>query len=201
MSVSLQKGQRVNLTKEHPGLKKVVVGLGWDAAERTKKKGILSSLHNTEGASIDCDASAILLKGGKICDSDDVVYYGNLSHESKSVRHLGDNLTGNGDGDDEQIRINLAKVPAEYDKVAIVVNIYKCKERHQDFGVIKNAFIRVVDEKSGEELCKYSLSENYSGMTAMIFGELYRDGNEWKFAASGQGTKDTSIKQLCRHFM
>ena len=173
MSISLKKGQKVSLTKESAGLSNVLVGLGWDAAE-TEKKGFFASLLGSGSADIDCDATAILLKDGKFCDKSDVVYFGNLQHKSGTVRHMGDNLTGDGDGDDEQILIELSKVPAEYDRIVIVVNIYDCIKRKQEFGMIKNAFIRIVDGKTNRELCKYNLSENYSGMTAMIFGEIYR---------------------------
>ena len=197
MSISLKKGQKVSLTKESAGLSNVLVGLGWDAVE--SKKGFLASLFGTQAADIDCDATAILLKDGKFCDKNDVVYFGNLEHKSGTVRHMGDNLTGDGEGDDEQILIDLSKVPAEYDRIVIVVNIYDCIKRKQEFGMIKNAFIRIVDGKTNREMCKYDLSEDYSGMTAMIFGEIYRHNGEWKFNAIGQGTKDTSISELCRH--
>ena len=187
MSISLKKGQKVSLTKESAGLSNVLVGLGWDAAE-SEKKGFFASLLGSGSADIDCDATAILLKGGKFCDKSDVVYFGNLQHKSGTVRHMGDNLTGDGDGDDEQILIELSKVPAEYDRIVIVVNIYDCIKRKQEFG------------KTNRELCKYNLSENYSGMTAMIFGEIYRHNGEWKFNAIGQGTTDTNIGELCRHY-
>lgn len=198
MSISLKKGQKVSLTKESAGLSNVLVGLGWDAVE--SKKGFLASLFGTQAADIDCDETAILLKDGKFCDKNDVVYFGNLEHKSGTVRHMGDNLTGDGEGDDEQILIDLSKVPAEYDRIVIVVNIYDCIKRKQEFGMIKNAFIRIVDGKTNREMCKYDLSEDYSGMTAMIFGEIYRHNGEWKFNAIGQGTKDTSISELCRHY-
>ena len=198
MSISLKKGQKVSLTKESAGLSNVLVGLGWDAVE--SKKGFLALLFGTQAADIDCDATAILLKDGKFCDKNDVVYFGNLEHKSGTVRHMGDNLTGDGEGDDEQILIDLSKVPAEYDRIVIVVNIYDCIKRKQEFGMIKNAFIRIFDGKTNREMCKYDLSEDYSGMTAMIFGEIYRHNGEWKFNAIGQGTKDTSISELCRHY-
>lgn len=199
MSISLKKGQKVSLTKESAGLSNVLVGLGWDAVE-TIKKGFFASLFGKGSADIDCDATAILLKNGKFCDKSDVVYFGNLQHKSGTVRHMGDNLTGDGDGDDEQILIDLSKVPAEYDRIVIVVNIYDCIRRKQEFGMIKNAFIRIIDGKTNRELCKYNLSENYLGMTAMIFGEIYRHEGEWKFNAIGQGTTDTNIGELCRHY-
>lgn len=197
MSVSLQKGQKVSLTKENAGLKTVMAGLGWDEAE--KKKGFFASLVSSS-ESIDCDASAFLLKGGKLSDNTDIVYFGNLKHKTSAVTHLGDNLTGAGDGDDEQILIDLDRLPAEYDRIVIVVNIYKARERAQHFGMIKNAFIRIVDASNNRELCKYNLTDNYSGSTAMIFGEIYRHGSEWKFGAMGQGTSDLSISDLAKRY-
>ena len=131
----------------------------------------------------------------------DVVYYGNLTHRSGAVRHCGDNLTGAGDGDDEQIIVELAKVPAEYDKIVFTVNIYQAYQRKQNFGMIRNAFIRVVDADSGKELCKYNLSENYDGKTAMIFGEVYRYNGEWKFGAIGEPTNDPSINETVQRYI
>ena len=195
MSISLQKGQKVSLTKENAGLSQLLVGLGWDAAEQ--KRGFFGL---KKSADIDCDATAILLKDGKFRDNSDVVYFGNLSHKSGAVTHLGDNLTGEGEGDDEQIIIDLAKVPKEYDKIMIVVNIYSAVQRKQHFGMIHNAFIRIVDGKTNKELFKYGLTEEYPGMLAMIFGEIYRHNGEWKFGAIGQGTKDTCISELCQRY-
>ena len=197
MSISLQKGQKVSLTKESAGLSKVIVGLGWDAAEQSR--GFFGFLKSAPD--IDCDATAIMLKDGKFTAKDDVVYFGNLSHKSGTVNHMGDNLTGEGEGDDEQIVIDLSRVPSEYDKIVIVVNIYSAQARKQHFGMIENAFIRIVDAKSNRELCKYNLTDNYSGMTAMIFGEIYRHNSEWKFGAIGQGTKDGSIGDICRRYL
>ncbi len=194
MSVNLQKGQKVDLTKGNSGLKTLVVGLGWDEAPR---KFSLFTKHED----IDCDASALLLKNGKLTGNVDVVYYGNLTHRSGAVRHCGDNLTGAGDGDDEQIIVELAKVPAEYDKIVFTVNIYQAYQRKQNFGMIRNAFIRVVDADSGKELCKYNLSENYDGKTAMIFGEVYRYNGEWKFGAIGEPTNDPSINETVQRYI
>ena len=149
---------------------------------------------------VDCDASAFLCKNGSLKSIDDVVYFGNLKHFSGTVCHMGDNLTGEGDGDDEQIFVDLDKVPFEYNKIVFVVNIYKAKERKQDFGMIKNAFIRICDAETGHEICKYNLSENYSGMTAMIFGELYRHNCKWKFNAIGLATNDNDIGSLAQRF-
>lgn len=195
MSVSLTKGQKVSLTKEQAGLSRVVVGLGWDEA-KPAKRGIFAP----KPQPIDCDASAIMLQNGKLVYKQDLVYFGNLRHPSGTVMHMGDNLTGAGDGDDEQIVVDLSSVPAEYDKIVIVVNIYQAVNRKQHFGMIQNAFIRIVDEKSGRELCKYNLSDDYSGMTAMIFGEIYRYGDEWKFNAIGQGTTDPGLGELANRY-
>ena len=206
MSVSLQKGQKVNLSKDNAGLAKVIVGLGWDEAKPSGGGGggFFATLFGggaaTTHQAIDCDASAIMLKNGKFVDRTDLVYFGNLKHKSGTVNHMGDNLTGEGEGDDEQIVIDLSRVPAEYDKIVIVVNIYQAVQRKQHFGLIKNAFIRLVDARNNKEMCKYNLTENYSGMTAMIFGEIYRHNGEWKFNAMGNGTTDPGIGELCRRF-
>lgn len=197
MSVNLQKGQRVDLRKTSGtgSLKQVMVGLGWDEVQ--KRHGLFG-FGRTED--IDCDASAFLLQGGRIVSRDDIVYFGNLTHNSGTVRHQGDNLTGEGDGDDEQIFVDLARLPAKYDKIVFVVNIYQANQRRQHFGMIQNAFIRICDADTGSELCKYNLSENYSGMTAMVFGELYRYGNDWKFNAIGQPTTDNDISSLAHRY-
>lgn len=194
MAVNLQKGQKVSLSKEKPGLSKIVVGLGWDEAPR--KKGFFG----TKPADIDCDAFVLMLKGDKLTDAKDIVYFGNLSHKSGSVTHTGDNLTGAGEGDDEQIIIELNRVPAEYDKIIVAVNIYQADKRKQDFGMIQNAFIRVVDARNNEEMCRYNLTEEYGGMTAMLFGELYRYNDEWKFGAVGMGTKDIGINEFAKRY-
>ena len=142
MSVKLQKGQKVSLSKENAGLSRVIVGLGWDEVERKR------SFFAPKPQDIDCDAFAIMLKNGKLVDNKDIVYFGNLSHYTNSVNHMGDNLTGEGDGDDEQIVIDLNSVPEEYDKIVLAVNIYKAYDRRQNFGLIKNAFIRLVDARN-----------------------------------------------------
>lgn len=201
MSVSLQKGQKVNLSKESAGLSKVVVGLGWDEAEQAGGGGFLSALFGGKKQDIDCDASALLLKNGKLAGTDDLVYFGNLKHKSGTVKHMGDNLTGAGEGDDEQIVVDLAHVPAEYDRIVIVVNIYQAVKRNQHFGMIKNAFIRLVDDRNNKEICRYNLTESYPGMTAMIFGEIYRHSGEWKFSAIGQGTKDPGLGELAKRYV
>ncbi len=201
MSISLQKGQKVSLTKENSSLNKVVIGLGWDQAKPSGGGGLLKSVFASKPADIDCDASALMLKNGKLSDNRDIIYFGNLRHYSGSVIHMGDNLTGAGDGDDEQIVIELANVPAEYDKIVFVVNIYQAVKRNQNFGMIENAFIRIVDSGTNKELCIYNLSENYNGMTAMIFGEVYRNNGEWKFNAIGQATTDPGLPELTKRFV
>ena len=194
MSISLKKGQKVSLSKEKQGLSKVIVGLGWDEVKR--KGGFFAP----KPQAIDCDASAFLLTNGKLLGVDDIVYFGNLRHKSGTVQHMGDNLTGAGDGDDEQIVVELDRVPAEYDRIVLVVNIYQADKRKQHFGMIQNAFIRIVDARNNQELCKYNLSDNYDGMTAMIFGEVYRHNGEWKFNAIGSGTQDVQLGQLANRF-
>ena len=196
MSISLQKGQKVSLSKEAAGLSTLIVGLGWDEVEQASR-----GFFAPKPQPIDCVAFAVLLKNGKITDKRDIVYFGNLTHFSKSVKHMGDNLTGAGEGDDEQIVIDLNTVPADYDRIVIAVNIYDCVNRKQHFGMIRNAFIRLVDARNNKEMCIYNLTENYSGMTAMIFGEVYRYNGEWKFSAMGQGTNDTSIGTFVNRYI
>ena len=193
MSVSLQKGQKISLSKEKAGLSSVIIGLGWDEAS--------ANLNSKNRVSIDCDASALLLKNGRLTDQKDIVYFANLYHASGTVEHMGDNVTGAGDGDDEQIYVDLDRVPAEYDKIVLVVNIFNAVHKQQHFGMIQNAFIRIVDEKTKQELCKYNLSDDYTGMTAMIFGEVYRYNGEWKFNAVGMGTTDDGLKELTKRYM
>ena len=195
MSVNLQKGQKVSLSKVRAGLSRLMVGLGWDEVAQ-KRKG----LFGPKSQAIDCDAFALLLCNGKLVRKEDVVYFGNLRHISDSVMHMGDNLTGAGDGDDEQIVIDLDRVPAEYDRIVLAVNIYQANQRQQHFGMIRNAFIRLVDGRDNSELCIYNLTENYSGQTAMLFGEVYRYNGEWKFNAVGQGTTDNSISEFARRY-
>lgn len=192
MSVNLQKGQKVNLSKDNAGLSKIMVGLGWDEAQGVS----FGPVHT----SIDCDASAIMLRGGRFTRKEDLIYYGNLNHYSGSVVHMGDNLTGAGDGDDEQICVDLNGVPQDVDRIVFVVNIFAARERMQHFGMIQNAFIRLVNADNNNELYRYNLSENYSGLTAMIFGEVYRHNGEWKFSALGQGTNDMSITEVSQRY-
>ncbi|GAA4840966.1 TerD family protein [Kitasatospora terrestris] len=175
MGVTLAKGGNVSLTKEAPGLTSVIVGLGWD-------------VRATSGAAFDLDASALLCDGsGRVLSDQHFVFYNNLRSPEGSVEHSGDNLTGGGDGDDEQIRVDLAAVPPTVAKVVFPVSIYDADQRRQSFGQVRNAFIRVVNEADGSEVARYDLSEDASTETAMVFGELYRYGTEWKFRAIGQG--------------
>jgi stress response protein SCP2 len=202
MAINLQKGQKISLSKDNMGnatnLRRAVVGLGWDAV---RKGGGLFGFGTQQVEDIDCDASALMLKGGRLASEQDVVFYGNLHHRSGAVNHMGDNLTGDGDGDDEQITIDLDRVPAEYDRIVIVVNIYRAEAKKQDFGLIRNAFMRICDANTGRELVRYNLSENYAGKTAMIFGELYRHNGDWKMNAVGQGTADGSLSELMKRYV
>ncbi len=199
MAVNLKKGQKISLVKaDGKKLTNLMVGLGWDAAAEPSG-GFFKKLFSGK-KDIDCDASVFLCRDGKLTNVNDIVYFGNLTHKSGAVEHMGDNLTGDGEGDDEEILVNLDKLPAEYDKLVFVVNIYKGVERKQHFGMIANAFIRIVDKDTGEELCRFNLSDDYNGMLAMITGEVYRRGNEWKFNAIGSGTKDPGLTELSRRF-
>ena len=196
MSVKLQKGQKVSLSKDNAGLSRIIVGLGWDEVQQ-QSRGFFAP----KPQPIDCDAFALLLQNGKLLDTRDVVYFGNLTHMSGAVKHMGDNLTGAGDGDDEQIMIDLNAVPAQYDRIVLAVNIYQAQKKNQHFGMIQNAFIRLVDARNNNEMCIYNLTENYSGQTAMLFGEVYRHNGEWKFNAVGQGTTDGSIGDFAKRYM
>ena len=198
MTISLKKGQKINLSKEKNGLSKIMVGLGWDA--EPQGQGCLFALFSSQN--IDCDASAFLLKDGKLLnENQDIVYFGRKKHKSGAVCHSGDNLTGAGKGDDEVINVDLKTVPSDYNGIVFTVNIFSAHERKQHFGMIKNAYIRIVDLSSKVEICKYNLSENYDKMTAMIAGELTKEGNEWHFNAIGEATQDNSIGDLKRRFM
>ena len=188
MPVSLQKGQKVSLTKGNPGLKKVVVGLGWDVNQFDT------------GGDFDLDAAAFLLTdSGKVSRQEDFIYFGNLTHPSGSVQHMGDNLTGAGEGDDEQIRVDLSKVPEHITKIAFTVTIYEPEQRRQNFGQINNAFIRIYNEDTGEEMLRYDLGEDFSIETAAVFGEVYKNGSEWKFNAIGSGYQG-GLAALCANY-
>lgn len=199
MAISLQKGQRIDLTKD-TGLTNALIGLGWDPVEQ-KKGGLLSGLFGGGGgANIDCDASVIMLENDKFSRKKDLIYFGNLQSTCKSVKHTGDNVTGEGEGDDEQVMVNLNKVPAHINKLVFVVNIYDCVSRKQDFGMIQNAFIRVVNQTDGKELIRFNLTDDYAGKTSLIVAEIYRSEDEWKFAAIGNGTNDASLSELVKSF-
>lgn len=183
-TVSLEKGARVDLTKSHAGLKMACVGLGWDVA-------------TAGNATFDLDGFAISLKGGKFTAKEDITFFGNLT--GRGVKHSGDNLTGVGDGDDETIIVDLANVPADVDQILMAVNIYQADSKKQNFGQVNNAFIRVYDGDSKEELAKYDLSENYSAFNAVVMGKLYRHEGEWKFQAIGEG-KNGDINAIAQSY-
>jgi stress response protein SCP2 len=202
VAISLQKGQRIDLTKSNPGLTKVMIGLGWDPVSQSSGKGLLGGLFGgSSAANVDCDASVIMLKNDKFADKKDLIYFGNLKSNCKSVIHSGDNLTGDGDGDDEQVQVELTQIPQDVNKLVFVVNIYDCTRRKQDFGMIQNAFIRVVNQQNNQELVRFNLTDNYSGQTTLITGELYRHGTEWKFAAIGEGTTDPGLQQIVQRYI
>jgi tellurium resistance protein TerD len=175
MGVSLSKGGNVSLSKEAPGLTAVTVGLGWD-------------VRTTTGADFDLDASALGVNAtGKIVSDQHFIFYNNLKSPDGTIEHTGDNLTGEGEGDDEQIKINLAGLPADVDKIVFPVSIHDADARGQNFGQVRNAFIRVVNQNGDAEIARYDLTEDASTETAMVFGEIYRSGADWKFRAVGQG--------------
>lgn len=195
MSINLKKGQKIDLKKSNPGLSEIRVGLGWDPINQGG--GFLKSLFGSQNADIDCDASVFLL------DSDsnpiDLIYFGNLRIKNDSIIHTGDNLTGDGDGDDEVILVDLERIPERVDKLLFVVNIYDCIRRKQHFGMIQNAYIRMVDVKGRTEIARYNLSDDYSSKTALIVGLIYRHGGTWKFSAIGEGTNDTGLSDMKRN--
>lgn len=188
MPVSLQKGQKVSLTKGNPGLSRVVVGLGWDVNQ-----------FDTGGA-FDLDTAAFLLTdSGRVSRQEDFVFFGNLNHPSGCAQHMGDNLTGAGDGDDEQIKINLSMVPENISKIAFTVTVYEAEARRQNFGQVSNAFIRIYNEENGGEILRYDLGEDFSIETAAVFGELYKNNHEWKFNAMGSGYQG-GLPALCASY-
>ena len=188
MPICLKKGEKVSLTKDNPGLKNVLVGLGWDV-----------NAFDT-GGSFDLDASAFLLTdSGKVSAQEDFVFYGNKEHKSGGVVYMGDNRTGAGDGDDEQIKLDLSKIPQAITRIVFTVTIYEAEARRQNFGQVSNAFIRLVDESAGKEIVRYDLGEDFSIETAVVVGEVYRNGAEWKFNAIGSGFSD-GLAALCAHF-
>ena len=188
MPLNLSKGQKVSLTKGNPGLKKIMVGLGWDVNEFDS------------GSDFDLDASAFLVgTNGKCPTEREFIFYGNLEHSSGAVKHMGDNLTGEGEGDDEQIEVDLSKMPANIEKVAFTVTIYDAESRRQNFGQVSNAYCRIVDENTGAEIVRFDLGEDFSIETAVVVGELYKHGGEWKFNAIGSGFQG-GLAALCAHY-
>ncbi|MFZ3192156.1 MAG: TerD family protein [Moraxellaceae bacterium] len=187
MAISLGKGGNLSLTKTDPSLSKILVGLGWD--ERA-----------TDGNDFDLDASAFLLNSsGKVRSDADFIFYNQLRSAEGSVEHTGDNRSGQGDGDDESVKVDLSRVPADVDKIVITVTIHDADARRQNFGQVANAFIRVVNDVTGQEVVRFDLAEDYSTETAMVFGELYRHNGEWKFRAVGQGYAG-GLGAMCRQF-
>ena len=188
MAICLVKGQKADVTKGAPGLNRLIVGLGWDV-------NVFDS-----GSDFDLDASAFLLGADGAAGADeDLVFYGNLTHPSGAVKHMGDNLTGEGDGDDEQLLVDLSRVPADVARIAFTVTIYDGEARKQNFGQVSNAFIRVVDATTNREVLRFDLGEDFSVETAVIVGELYRYNGEWKFNAIGSGFSG-GLEELCRYY-
>jgi tellurium resistance protein TerD len=187
MAISLSKGGNVSLSKSAPGLKKIQIGLGWDARA-------------TEGHDFDLDASVFMLgENGKVRGDDDFIFYGNLLSKCKSVQHMGDNRTGAGEGDDESIIVDLEKVPADIQKLSITVTIHEADQRRQNFGQVASGYMRILDAGNNTELARFDLSEDYSTETAMIFGEVYRYSGEWKFKAVGQGFSG-GLAAMCKNY-
>jgi len=187
VSITLAKGGNVSLSKEAPNLTAVLVGLGWDA-------------RTTSGQDFDLDASALLLgASGKVLSDAHFVFYNNLASPDGTVEHTGDNRTGEGEGDDESVKLDLARMAPDVDKIVFPVSIHDAEARHQSFGQVRNAFIRIVNQADGQEIARYDLTEDASTETAMIFGEVYRYGAEWKFRAVGQGY-DTGLLGIVRDF-
>lgn len=188
MAINLTKGQKVSLTKDNPSLSKIVVGLGWD----------INAFDS--GVAFDLDAAAFLVdQNGKCPTEKEFIFYGNLEHQSGSVEHMGDNRTGDGDGDDEQIIIELQNVPANVERIAFTVTIYEAESRQQNFGQISNAYIHIQDMQTGTDLIRYDLGEDFSIETAIVAGELYRHNGEWKFNAIGSGFQG-GLAALCGHY-
>lgn len=187
MAISLNKGGNISLSKEDPNLVRVLAGLGWDT-------------RNTDGQDFDLDASGFMLDAsGKVRSDADFIFYGQLRSADGSVEHTGDNRTGDGDGDDEVLKVNLQKVPQEIQKIVVTVTIHDAEARRQSFGQVQNAFVRIVNEDTNREITRFDLGEDYSTETAMIFGELYRHNGEWKFRAVGQGYAG-GLRAMCHQF-
>lgn len=200
--INLSKMPAIDLSKGGKGLSKVVVGLGWDPVSKMsvaqEKRGFFNRLLGNAAEDIDCDAFAIRLENSHIRNADDLIYFGHLHTRDGSIEHTGDNLTGDGDGDDEQIIINLPEV--DCDRVLIGVNIYKGRSRNQHFGMLQNAFIRIVDMHSNMELCRYTLDSKYDNYVSIIFGELVKQNNEWTFIAKGEPVNADSISEVVRPY-
>ena len=187
MAISLSKGGNISLSKADPGLKRAVVGLGWDPRA-------------TDGAEFDLDASVFILgPTGKVRSDADFIFYNQMRSADGSIEHMGDNRSGQGEGDDEQVKINMPALPAGIEKIAVTVTIHEATARNQNFGQVANAFIRIVNEETGREVIRYDLSEDYSTETAMVFGEFYRNAGEWKFRAVGQGYAG-GLQAMCRQY-
>ena len=199
MTITLQKGQRISLSKEAPGLTQITCGLGWDVAKKSGG-GFFGAFGG--GQDFDLDASVLCLDSSKrITDIKDIVYFGNLQHQSRAIVHQGDNLTGDGDGDDEVIVVDLPKIPQRISRLVFVVNIYDCIRRKQDFSQVENAFVRLVNRANNKELARYELSGNtYAGMTGMTLAEIYRHNDEWKMAAIGNGFKVEGLKDIAANY-
>ncbi|MGK7896617.1 MAG: TerD family protein [Xenococcus sp. (in: cyanobacteria)] len=197
MTISLEKGQRVSLTKNDPGLNELMCGLGWDVIPPSRGR-----FFGKAQKDYDLDSSVICLdEHGKLADFKDIVCFSNLKHSSGAIIHYGDNLTGLGDGDDEVITIHLAQVPDRIYRLVFVVNIYKCLEREHDFSIVKNAFVRLVNMAAHQEMVRYNLSgEPYKGMTGMKLAEVYRHNGEWKFAALGNGFRASSLQEIASFY-
>jgi len=202
MAINLTKGQKVDLTKKGDSLDRIHVGLGWDpVSTKPSGGGFFKKLLSSGSVDIDCDASVIMLDANdKISSKKNLIYFGNLKSACQSVQHMGDNLTGEGDGDDEVINVSLRSIPSDVHKLVFVVNIYDCVSRRQHFGMIQNAFIRIVDHQSKKELLKYQLTEDHADKTALIVGEIYRRDGEWKFNAVGAGTNDSNLQSIVKNY-
>lgn len=188
MAVNLTKGGRISLNKEAPGLKKILIGLGWDTNA------------SDTGADFDLDAFVFLLdSNAKVANEKDFIFYNNLSSSDGSVVYTGDNRTGEGDGDDESIKVDLSKISSSIKEIAIVVTIHEATQRKQNFGMVRNAFIRLVNDETNTEIVRYDLEEDYSTETGLLFGRLYFKDNEWKFSAVGTGYKE-GLDGFCKQF-
>jgi len=202
MAINLTKGQKIDLTKKGDTLDQLHVGLGWDPVAQTPKSGgFFKKLLAASAPEVDCDASVIMLGANdKFQKKEDLIYFGNLKSKCGSVVHTGDNLTGEGEGDDEVVNVSLQKVPENIQKLVFVVNIYDCVNRKQHFGMIQNAFIRIVDKAKNQELLRYQLADDYTDKTSLIVAEIYRHDGEWKFSATGIGTTDANLKSIVSRY-